>query len=315
MIKYIEISNDLDEVLKLWNEEVGFIYPIAKDIFAQNVVNYKQKKVFGAYENDNMVGFIVGKSFLHPDLESYHNQAFISLLYVKKAYRRRGIASKLLKLIEEEYKDKDIINVGKDINNFFPGIPSDFIDVAESFFVNRGYSIGKYTHDLINCSCTKYKLKNSDFSFQVCSLADKDDLVSFMSKEFPGRWYFEVKDYFSKGGSGKEYVIAKQNSRIVAFTRLNDRTFKEYAYNTVWYPRFHNLFGVGPLGVAKDMRGKELGYDIVAFAINEAIDRGCKEIIIDWTSLMSFYQHFHFEIWKNYEYAKKEKNNLQNKSK
>ena len=304
MIEFKEVSN-LSEVAKLWNEEVGFIYPIPEVIFNQNVVNYDQKIVFGAYDENTLVGFIIGKTFDGKDIPTYQNFAFISLFLVAKRYRRRGIGSKLLSMFEDYYFDKETLQVGKDINNFLPGVPCDFDGLTDDFFENRGYISGKYTHDLINLNCKKYDLKNHNIQFKVCTLKEKDALIAFMKEEFPGRWYYEVSDYFSKGGNGNEYAIALIGDKVVAFTRINDRRLSHYAYNITWYERFSNLLGIGPLGVARSMRGKDLGYDIVAFAINEAIDRGFHQILIDWTSLMTFYQQFGFEVWKSYKYMLK----------
>lgn len=304
MITYSSVTN-LEDIRTLWNSEVGFIYPIPTVIFNQNVVNYEPKVVFGAYEGDKLVGFLIGKTYVGEDVPAYHSIANLSLFYVSKKYRRQGIGSTLLKQFEDAYSDKEILQIGKDICNFFPGVPCDFDNLTDDFLERRGYSAGKYTHDLINKNLGNYVLRNQEFEFKVCTLAEKDALLSFMKEEFPGRWTYEVKDYFARGGTGNEYVIALSKNRVVAFTRINDRRFPFYAYNVTWFERFNNLCGVGPLGVARDMRGKDLGYDIVAYALNEAKKRGFNEILIDWTSLLIFYRQFGFEVWKSYKYMLK----------
>jgi GNAT superfamily N-acetyltransferase len=304
MYKIKEVDNLLD-VLKLWNDEMGFIYPIADNIFKQNVIDYTSKKVYGAYIDDCLKGFIIGKTFETTIIPSYNNCGWISLFYVAKHARKQGIASKLFELVENDFKDKTDIHIGRDINNFFPGVPCDFDNLTDSWLAKRGYDNGKYTHDLINCNCKEYILKNNEYQYKVCSKDEIDSLLQFTKKQFDGRWFFEVSNYFENGGDGNEYVVALDNRKVVAFARINDKQFKQYPYNITWYKRFSNLGGIGPLGVDASYRGRNLGYDIVAFAINTLKNRGIKEMIIDWTGLLTFYQQFGFEVWKSYKYITK----------
>lgn len=302
IFKEVELLNDC---LKLWNEEIGFIFPIAKNIYEQNIIQYNEKKIYGAYDNDQLVGFFIGKKFNSEILPSYQNQGFISLFYVARKYRKQGIGSKLLAMIEDYLSDKEIIHIGRDINNFFPGVPCDFDNLTDNWLVKRGYDGGKYTHDLINRNCKKYMLKNSKYQFQICTRLNKASLIEFMEKEFNGRWYYEVIKYFESGGDGSEYVIALNDNQVIAFARINDGKFKEHMYNTTWNKCFSNLGGIGPLGVAKEYRGQNLGYDIIAYAINSLKLRNINEIIIDWTGLLDLYQNFDFQVWKSYKYMSK----------
>ena len=125
MILYCEVKNAY-ECLELWNQELGYLYPIGNDIFEANVINYNEKEIFGAYDNDSLVGFMIAKAFNHQELISYKNQGFISLFYVKKQFRNQNIGSNLLTNTENYLRDKDIIHIGRDINCFFPGVPCDF---------------------------------------------------------------------------------------------------------------------------------------------------------------------------------------------
>lgn len=304
MIEFKEELN-LDLCMDLWNQEMGFIYPITKSLYDQNVTNYNQKKVFVAYKDDVLVGFVIAKKYENEDLMSYNNLGFISLIYVAKKHRKQGIGSSLLRLAEEYLKDKTTINIGKDIYNFFPGVPCDFDNLTDIWLEKRGYVGERYTHDLINYNPKKIPLREDNFTYKLCTLEDKDALLEFMKNNFQGRWYFEASSYFANGGTGKEYSICKDQDKVIAFARTNDRDFSIIHYNTTWYHRFNNLGGVGPLGVDKNYRGLNLGYNIVAYGINTLIDKSITEIIIDWTGLLEFYQQFGFEVWKSFKYMAK----------
>lgn len=304
MITYKDVVN-LFECMDLWNNEMGSIYPITKAVYNQNVINYDQKKVYGAYHLNNLVGFIISKKYEDDDLPSYNKLGFISIFYVSKKYRKQGIGSELLKMAEKYLEDKTTINIGKDINNFFPGVPCDFDNLTDVWLEKRGYQGERYTHDLINHNPKKITLKPDGFKYQLCTLSEKEALLEFMKNNFQGRWYYEAANYFNNGGTGKEYSICLDKDKVIAFARTNDRTFTDIHYNTIWYDRFNNLGGVGPLGVDKNYRGMKLGYNIVAYGINVLLDKNISEIIIDWTGLLEFYQQFGFEVWKSFKYMAK----------
>lgn len=303
MIKYKSI-NDYQAISELWNRELGFIYPIASDVLTQNITNYPSKYVLGAYDNEMLIGFVVGKKNI-TNIASYQNLGWISIIYVARKYRNQGIGSHLLTAVEEYLQGVEVIHLGKDVNNFFPGIPVDFNGLADRFFINRGYEVYGTTHDLINTNLKTLPIKNKNIIYKQCTLAEQPQLLSFMKRNFPGRWTYEVEQYFINGGDGNEYIIGMDGNNVIGFARANDRTSKQSHYNITWYQRFKNLGGIGPLGVDSLYRGKDIGYDIVAMAVNTLINRGISEIIIDWTSLLSFYRQFGFEVWKSFKYLSK----------
>lgn len=303
MIKYASI-NDYQALRNLWNGELGFIYPIAEDVLAQNIINYPLKFALGAYDQEQLIGFVVGKKNI-TDIENYQNLGWISIIFVANKYRNQGIGSKLLIAVEEYLYGVDVIHIGKDINNFFPGVPVDFTGLTSRFFINRGYLAKSNTHDLINWNLKEIPLRNQEIKYQVCTLTNKEKLLLFMKKNFPGRWTYEVENYFINGGDGSEYIIGMDGDSVIGFARINDQRIKHIHYNITWYQRFNNLGGIGPLGVDGSYRGKDIGFDIVAMAVNTLIKRGKSEIIIDWTSLLAFYRQFGFEVWKSFAYLSK----------
>ena len=65
-IKYITDlkTQDYLEMLKLWNDEMGKIYPINPGSFDYNVIDYKDKRGMKAIEeNGKIVGFVILKEF------------------------------------------------------------------------------------------------------------------------------------------------------------------------------------------------------------------------------------------------------------
>lgn len=316
-MKYIQIQNykSIYEVYALWNEAYGYIFPISEELFQRNNLNIYLK---GSYivlnDEDKIIGFILVKIWKDDfEIPTYQDSGWISLFYVDSKYRNQGIGSRLLELVEKEMRvlKKKRIYLGKDYLNYFPGLPVDLKNSAD-FFEKRGFIRPYDTYDLIKSIKGIFKqklpLKNNEIQYRIASITDKEQIIQFIYKNWPGRWTKEAIDYFNNGGTGREYVLAMDKGKICAFAKIgypNTHT-NLISYSQTWRNRFDALGGIGPLGVDIAYRKRNIGYDIVAYAHNVLIDEDVSEIIIDWTGLLDFYRHMGFEVFKSYFYMTKE---------
>lgn len=313
MTKIVKLTNykEKDNLYKLWNAEYKNVLPISKELFERNLKNAYDDATYVALDNDKLVGFIIGKIWKDEfKIEGYDKQGWISLIYVCPDYRKRGIGSNLLKIVEDEFErlNKSTIYVGRDYFNYFPGLPENcekFLD----WFKKRGYESNRCTYDLISKNKGKIALVNSNYSFRLATLNDKDKIIEFLNKNWPGRWTKEILDYWDNGGTGRECAICLDQDKVCAFAKLGypDTPESQISNSLTWRDCFKSLGGIGPLGVDKEYRGRHLGYDIVAFSKNILIDEKVSDIIIDWTSLLDFYHKFDFSVWKSYHYLTKQK--------
>ena len=326
----MEIYNFSDKYLKecldMWNEDVGFIYPISLPMFKEKSIECKyfdKDASFVISENGEKIGFIISKLFKdNPNIPKYQNVGWISLLFVKRKYRKHGYGKILLTKAEEVliYKGINSISIGSDIHNFFPGIPNDFDNTTDVFFKNNGYNIGYYTHDLVKKLTKDDLVKYSSYNNNEYSLdngemkkvelvyakkSDENDLLDFLKRTFFGRWYDEACEYFKNGEIVKEYLLAKVDGEIVGFLRVNNCLIKETSYNINWKERFDRLVGFGPLGVDVNYRHHGIAKMLLYYAISDSYRNGYTEAMIDWTGLVTYYQKLGFETWKCYQYAKK----------
>lgn len=297
-------KDNVEKAVNLWNKEIGFIYPIDDLMVKQNILECKytvRDASFFAIENGNVIGFIISKAWDQDKIiESYINEAWISLFYVSKDERKRKIGTTLFKLAEEKLKELNVkkINIGRDINNFFPAVPLDFDNITPLFLENMGYQQNGITHDLIkNCNNELFKY-NTICDIKIAEDDDKEKLLLFLEENFKGRWHYEALHYFDCGG----YVICKDKDEIVGFMRVNYLYNKDIPYNIMWRNRFERLGGLGPLGVKKEYRKKGIGESLLKYSINYLQKLGATNIMIDWTSLLLYYQKFGFEFWKGYRY-------------
>ena len=299
-------KNELLQCLQLWNDEMGYVYPISFNSYMQNIVDYMDKDMMIAFDVNKVVGFILLKRYNDTTYVNYLNNLHISLFYVSKKYRRQGIGSKLIDFAEEIRDGKDLI-IGKDINNFFPGVPTDFDNLTDVWLEKRGFEGKRYTHDLITKKPNIFELRSKEVEYKYCEDCQKEELIQMMMNNNWGRWALEAKDYFEKKSDNDEnaYIVAILNGKIVAFSKVNTYKMNLSSYNLMWNERFENLGGFGPLGVDRDFRKNGIGFDMISVSLKDLIDKGCKTLMLDWTGLMELYAKFNFEVWKSYKYMSK----------
>ena len=316
MIKYIKLSkyNNKFEIVNIWNKELFNFYPISKELFKRNSSNLTEDISYIALDEDeNLVGFVLTKIWNDKfEINTYEDICWINLIYVVPKSRNQGIGSRLLELVEKEAVKigKKSLFLGKDYLNYFPGLPVDLKNSCP-WFEKRGFVRPYDTFDLIkkihNSELDKLVLRNDSYTFRISTLDDKEKLIKFMMKNWPGRWLKELIDYYDNGGDGKEYAVALDNEIICAFAKIGypSTLTPLISYSLTWRNRFKSLGGIGPLGVDSSYRKRNLGYDIVAFANNILIDNNVTDIIIDWTGLLDFYRPMGFEVFKSYYYMNK----------
>lgn len=315
IVKYNKVFSS--KIISLWNDEVGFIFPITVEKYNQNINDNKYLNLDLSYvcideNNNNIVGFILGKTYdNNPIMPKYYNTSWISLIYVSIKYRKQGIGSKLLEKFESSLPSNcEKILVGSDIDCFFPGIPNDFDNVGDVFFRNKGYNVNYYTHDLIssinNTNTNIINTFNTKYEYRYATKEDKEKVYDFFERCFYGRWYYECIEYFENGEIEEEYLIVLDRDKVIGFLRTNKNRISKISYNIMWRDRFNNLLGLGPLGVDKEYRNQGIATNLLLKALEIAKKEGFSNCLIDWTGLLEYYQKFGFETWKCYQYANKQ---------
>jgi GNAT superfamily N-acetyltransferase len=303
-------AKNFEELYTLWNEEYGMIYPITKELWLFNLSNSYDPATLVCVVDDEVVGFIIGKVWKDDfKISAYLDQSWVSLIFVKKAFRHQGIGKELITRVSNEFKSlgKTTMNLGRDYHPFFPGLPTD-LKSSRISLEKLGFNFSSDTFDVIkNKNYGLLPLKSKGYIYRFGKPTDRAGLLDFLNRNWPGRWTKEAMDYFEQGGTGREYLLCLDGNQVIGFAKVNfpDTPVKLISYNKTWSARFSALAGIGPLGVDKDYRGKEIGYDLVAKATNELNNPEVSDIIIDWTGLLDFYRLMGYEVWKSYYYADK----------
>ena len=307
----------IDEIVRLWNKEIGAQFPMRKDLFVQNSFDDENVLPSGSSiavdEEGNVIGFIVAKTWQEKIQVNMNKECgWIQVLLVDSDFRNQGIGVALLKRAEKAFYDLDlkIIKVGTDPWHYFPGVPEQYPNLM-SWFERRGYHHEGNEFDLL-CEYheqqQEYTSNDENVTFSLLKESEKEQLLSFLNRCFPGRWEYEAIKYFEKGGTGREFVVLKKNKQIIGFCRINDDLSPFIAQNVYWSPLFNDVLGgVGPLGVDQEQRKQGYGLAIVEAGIAHLRERGINKIVIDWTGLVDFYGKLGYKPWKTYlKYTQKQ---------
>ncbi|WP_339213791.1 GNAT family N-acetyltransferase [Ornithinibacillus sp. FSL M8-0202] len=306
----------LDQLVALWNQELGDYYPMRTELFRQNSfldvnVSYEGSIVV-VDEADRVIGFMVVKYMKEKTEVSMRDDlGWIQAIIVDSAYRNRGIGTQLLNHAEAHFKQKGLkeILLGRDMYHYFPGIPSELAETVD-WFEKRGYQHQGTEVDLSKSftdSETVHMPAIPNVEFSILQEAEKENFLQFLHHCFPGRWEHEAIHYFQKGGTGREFVVEKENGQIIGFCRINDAESPIIMGNINWAPLFPGkVGGIGPLGVDAKKRKSGYGIAVVQAGIAFLRARGVNQMIIDWTGLVDFYRKLGFDVWKSYQSYKKE---------
>jgi GNAT superfamily N-acetyltransferase len=311
---YIALSEDrLTEICGLWNRELSDQFPMQEQLLKQNSfddLNVLKEGSWMALDDvsGKMVGFVVAKLWQeHRDFVLGAGAGWIQVLLVDRDYRKRGIGSELLKRAEKALLEHGVpkILIGRDPWHYFPGIPKEYLEVR-TWLEAKGYKDdNRVENDLLATydeNAVNELPKQEGVSYRLLERHEQNELLAFLHRCFPGRWEYEAIRYFELGGTGREFVVIETDGQIVGFCRINDSSSPIIAQNVYWSPLFETeLGGIGPLGVDSAYQGRGFGLAVVQAGVHFLRERGIGQIVIDWTTLVAFYEKLNYRVWKSYD--------------
>lgn len=307
----------LNGILALWNREWWELFPLRDRLIEQNVYhdpNWLREGSWAAInEAEELIGFVIAKGS-RDELEPFgipRDLGWIQALLVAKSARGKGIGSELLRRGEDALRQHGArrIMLGNDLQSrLFPGLPEPEASM-KLWFEMRGFRYQEEVYDLVNQYEEGETVELPELQGASLSIADGSDrerMEAFMSRCFPGAWDYQHREYWKRGGTGREFVLLKRGGEIVGFCRMNDGLSPLLAQNIYWSQAFDSpLGGIGPLGIDEGYRGYRYGISIVQAAIHYLLARGNRSIVIDTTPFVDFYGKLGYGAWRTY--AKYEK--------
>jgi len=240
--------------------------------------DFDPEKALKAIINSEIVGFMQGvvRKF------KSRRTGFIKLFATDEKCRRQGIASALLKIIEEKLWSENIEEIrilDSSPNYLQPGLDPRYTE-AYVFITRRGYE--KFDED-VNM---EVDLEGQDFStdreeedllgqgieIKRASPEDRQLVFSFIDENFATSLK-EVEVSFKNRPISTH--IGLKNGRVIAFA-----TYDANNLNTGWF---------GPMGTLKELRGMGVGRVLLKRCLRDIKLQGRKTSTIAWVGPIAFY--------------------------
>jgi len=293
--------------VNLWNEAMPAGYFLDERLWRQNVDHSEHlcaEASLAAFEGNRLIGIVISK---RP-----HN---ISAIFTDPSHQRQGVGAKLLSAATNALKasssDISQIVTGQDYAHFFPGVPDAFTE-ARSFFEALGWArSGGWCVDLRR-ALIDYKISddvenrikslfNQGIEIRSCLPRDVDALLDHVRENFSQRWWFETKQRIEMEPSPSEIKIAVQAEKVIGFAQTFTSNSVKLGPSVYWRSELGELYGgLGPIGVAKDVRKIGLGLALLSYSIQEVKNAGMQQMAIDWTVLIDFYAKVGFSQWRRF---------------
>jgi GNAT superfamily N-acetyltransferase len=262
-----------------------------------------------AVEGDRPAGFVLASVFLGDDpAVSPPELGWVDAIAVLPDYQNCGIGGGLLAWAERWLAGHGCtrFRLGGSLRPFAPGLPSGM--GSERFFRGRGYD-NRPTNgidwdlvsDLRGYTMPPGVRAGLPVHVRPAQPGDEEALLTFLRREFPGRWRFEAQEFLSGGGHISDFALLLTANGVDGFCQL---TFEDSLrpLDRYFMHRLPRPWGqLGPIGVSKGCRGMGYGAALLDAGLRRLRDDGVAGCVIDWTTLLEFYGKFGFRPYRRYE--------------
>lgn len=303
------IEFNVEDIIDLWND---CLYKdlINSKSFSKCIlfdINFDKNNFIIACDDEKLVGFIYATRRIVPDeiigLEA--GKAWIVAMGVKNDYKRKGVGTALVELIQDKFTTEGIEQIDLccySTNYIIPGIDDEGYPGSKAFFEKLGYdeygtsvSMDIDLHNYVYPE--KYKKKKNALAkegirFIPYSYKYALSMMEFFRKEFP-YWLPPCREnILSDRGEDTIILALDQDDNTLGYVmRAMDGSDERF----------------GPFGVSASMQGKSIG----SILFNELMNYMCQKRIFYtyfmWTSgrNVDYYGSWGMKIYRNYHMMNK----------
>ncbi|HEY3328491.1 MAG TPA: GNAT family N-acetyltransferase [Capsulimonadaceae bacterium] len=316
--------SDACDIVTGWNRIMHADFPLDLRLWQQNVDGCAWTFEPGCWlafddaapDAPILAGFVVAKS-----------PGNVSAIGVLPEYQRRGVGRELLQRAvgalrsdagrtraAEVAKPNDPpanLITGQDVLHFFPGVPDTHAD-ALAFFAACGWTESAgwcidLTRNLTDfqiapeVQATIARLAADGIEIRECRADDVPSLLQHVEENFSPRWLFETRGRTVIEPDPSEIKIAVRDGKVIGFAQTFTSKSHKLGPSVYWRELLGPAYGgLGPIGVAKDVRKIGLGLALLSYSVNAVREAGMDHMAIDWTVLADFYGKVGFKQWKRY---------------
>lgn len=278
---------DLQPVVDLWNRSLKRDAITITDFQLKvlNDENFSKEGALIAEADEKVVGFLLALYRKVPitGVGLQEDTGWITIFFVDADYRKKGIATAMLKKAEEYLKSKGRkrVVVSTYVPNYFiPGVDVDAYSEAYNLLRKIGYETIMeqfgMSVDLLDFEpsdeyyLTAESLAAEGIEIEYFSTPYTHKLLSFLETEFPGDWAAVIRERLRQHCDPKDIVIARKGDEVLGYCQVDGEHF-------------------GPFGVHESLRGKGVGTVLIIKAMQYAKQKGIRHLWLAWTGAVDFY--------------------------
>jgi len=240
------------------------------------------------------------------------NTGWLSVLLMEPG-QEQTLAPLLLDHAVRQLKDAGMQTVlyGCDPAHFFPGVPDTDTALMEqltAFGFQAGGTAHDLSRDLIDYTLPEKAtraLEASGLQIEPCSFSLVPALIEFLKETFPGRWLYDTQRRLRAEPDASDILILTDGKEVSGFVHVYHRGSRMIGASIYWREALGYAYGgLGPIGVAQNVRKQGLGLALLCYAVQHLKNLGVRQMAIDWTDLVDFYGKIGFTPWRTYHHAK-----------
>lgn len=262
------------------------------------------------YRDATPVGFVTISLLRDDPSVQPPNHGWLDAIAVTPEAQRQGVGSALLAWAEGYLLGQGCrrIGVGGDLRPFVPGVPVEL--ESAGFFVHHGYagdSVERPPHEGtwdVAADLATYTppatVRAIDGQVRPARPGDEEAILTFLRREFPGRWRYEFEEFVRGGGRISDYMVLWTARGVDGCCTL---TFEDSLRPIErFYPyQLPRPWGqLGSIGISEDRRGRGYGAALLDAGLRRLHNNGVNGCVIDWTNLLDFYGKFGFTPTRRY---------------
>ena len=296
---------DFEALIALWRRFYPERYWVSEEVFRRSTV---ESPLFDwgasciALQGDKVVGFVAIKRaaarfYRCTDRDAVHINSI--------AFDTPEIGLDLMTHVKGVLSERGHTRLifGQDSDHLFPGCPNDLRRLV-AFFLVEGFVGDGQVHDLerdLSGYASPAKPVD-DAELRMLTKVDAKHLDNFLSQTFPGRWHYDTNQKIAAEGIEACVFGLLIGGEVKGFAGIQSFGHKRPVNGAIWNLSLGDKWGgLGPIGVAADIRGLGYGNALLAGALSELKSRGVENCIIDWTGLVEFYGKHGFAVTRTYD--------------
>lgn len=299
-------------------------YPLSDVLWRERLASrhHDQSLLIGAFDGDDLVGAAYAK------VAASHWQSgdigWLALLCVEPSRQGAGIGTRLAGAAVQALAARGCthMHLGSEADHLLPGLPQEAGVPAWRLARSLGGVPSNAEHDLLLDLRAPLPSAPLPPGYRL-SDDSREAGLAFVRATFPGRWAEEVRDYIAAGATiitlertapsvagetAQADAAASRPLPAVGFCAVFTGDERATSPGLLWsealtadLPPGARLAGIGPLGVAPDVRGAGAGLALVRGAATWLQERGHTDAVINWTTLTGFYGRLGARVWRTYQ--------------